>query len=479
MTIKPTEPNNSAIVCLIFGILSFLLFWIPIINFGLIIATFLFGLKGCRELKIKKEWGKGLIIAGIIICIIAFILILSTVLFGPPFTFLVTEKVEKIYLKGLTPLKVVQKYNQYSSFEEYEQAIEHLEIQQQMTTSYKNQSILEEILFYKDQIINRNKFKYLFDEIYSSPNVLEYIKDSVIRINNTFNEKHNYIYLSYNLINETNDKSFVMVSFWLTISYGLDNETIENNVTYVLLKEKNVWKISDIMLFNGTLESEMYPISEKMKSRKELYQEKDKIFSKYAASFFKLKKLSNLNNEIKEAISKTIDSSRIIKFNIYDYKTEEGKLFISIIYYFKGKFLSSNYITTEYDAAGIFKSVFPIYGDIEEIEVISKESYKDDYGYTQERYLSKISMNRDTYNQIEWGGFEATNLDKITPVSFYGNSLYKDLKDLQAQMGQYQSGSYPGVTDDLPSYVCSDAKTQCQSYGECETYEMLQSIESC
>ena len=134
------------------------------------------------------------------------------------------------------------------------------------------------------------------------------------------------------------------------------------------------------------------------------------------------------------------------------------------------------------DSTKLFKKVFPIDNRIYQIQIIVKEKYKDNYGNNLEKNLAKVMMNKDTYELINWEGFESSNLNEITSVSFYGDSFYKSLKDLSNSMDGWQDSSndfYPsGINGQTPS-LCDDIELQCEEYGDCELYEIMQQQGQC
>ncbi|WP_147803607.1 DUF4190 domain-containing protein [Alkalicoccus halolimnae] len=60
------QTNLKAIYSIVFGILSIVLFLLPVVGLGLALAGIFTGIVGKREIKESREKGRGLILAGMI-----------------------------------------------------------------------------------------------------------------------------------------------------------------------------------------------------------------------------------------------------------------------------------------------------------------------------------------------------------------------------------------------------------------------------
>ncbi len=134
-----------------------------------------------------------------------------------------------------------------------------------------------------------------------------------------------------------------------------------------------------------------------------------------------------------------------------------------------------------YDASELFKAIFPLDSKIYQVQTIVKKKYTDDYGNKQEKYLATTLMTRDTYNKINWQGFESSKLDKITEVNFYEASFYKGLTELQELSDRLRSGG-SGVM--MPSELggmsfCSEFQQECQQTGDCQGLKDMQGMGLC
>jgi len=246
---------------------------------------------------------------------------------------------------------------------------------------------------------------------------------------------------------------------------------------YFLKKYDKVWKIFDGLDEKGILFSK--EDLQKIKIKREEYLAP---FQKSLLEFKKIvddaKELERIKNEVYTAVSSSVSKTKKIDSALNPDKTYK----FSIQYYLKEEFLADDYYIVKSDATKLFRNVFPVSKNIHDVEVITIKNVKDTYGYSQEKVLARSTMNRETFDKINWNGFEPQNLDKVTSVSFFGNSFLKSLEDFRNDLEDIQSGTYfPSgvISAGIPSSICGDASQQCQEYGECDLLNMMKSQGMC
>lgn len=286
--------------------------------------------------------------------------------------------------------------------------------------------------------------------------------------------------LSKEVTEETESETKIAVKNKVTSFSNNEKTETVRDITYILKKTDKVWQVSDIIDEDGKLLSETLNV-EKRK------QDDEKRLSELKASFEELKKpieemkgIYQLAGNLKAKVQSSLPDNQIISFDFGSYNNQTDKFVIGVTYHFKEQWLVDDYLGFLGDASKIYKAIFTSSNKIMQVQITAKQKYKDNYGKEQEKFLGRSLMTKATADKISWEGFESSSLDKITSVSFYGDSFYKDLTDLQNDLENWQSvPSYGGGFGSLPASVCSDAKTQCQAYGECDTLDMLKSQGMC
>lgn len=190
--------------------------------------------------------------------------------------------------------------------------------------------------------------------------------------------------------------------------------------------------------------------------------------------------------KIDVAVKKVLSSDQIISIDLKRH-SEKGYT-VSLAYYFEESWveglLVDDYLEVLHDASKLFREIFLVDSGIYKIEILAQEEYRDDYGHRQVQPLARTSMERAVYNKINWEGFEASSLDKITDVTFYKRTMYTDLKklqDLSKEMPTLRTPPSAGVQSipGAPATLCEDVKEECFELGECEVYESLKSLGQC
>jgi len=291
-----------------------------------------------------------------------------------------------------------------------------------------------------------------------------------------------YNNISKEVISKTNTSVEIKVDY--TFIHTRENNITSENLTnnFFLQYDGEVWKINDYLTKDGEKFSTTFNETAIKEKNDEVYNAMFEIYNTLKKMVESSKELNILQNKIEQSIKKVIPSENIISVNYGNYNNDLNKITISIAHYFEEEWLVDDYLNVMMDSTKLFKKVFPIDNRIYQIQIIVKEKYKDNYGNNLEKNLAKVMMNKDTYELINWEGFESSNLNEITSVSFYGDSFYKSLKDLSNSMDGWQDSSndfYPsGINGQTPS-LCDDIELQCEEYGDCELYEIMQQQGQC
>ncbi len=287
--------------------------------------------------------------------------------------------------------------------------------------------------------------------------------------------------LSKNIIEQTDDLVKIKVeSKIIGFSFNEKTETTRKT-TYLLKKEDNVWKINDYIDEDNKLLSATLNLQERKKNDEQRLEKIRTSFAELKKLIEDLKKIYLLIGNLKTNVQNVLPNNKIINFDFDGYNNQTDKFVIEITYYFKEQWLVDDYLGFSDDATKIYKAIFTNSNQIMQVQITAKQKYNDNYGNEQEKFLGRSLMEKSTADKINWGSFDSSKLDQITQVAYYGDSFYKDLKDLQNQLESWQSiPSYGGGGFGyLPSSICTDAESQCQEYGECDTLEILKSQGMC
>src|SRR3989338_4600499 len=256
---------------------------------------------------------------------------------------------------------------------------------------------------------------------------------------------------------------------------------VKRDITYILKKEDKVWKVNDYIDDDGKLLSEKLNVEKQKEDYKKSLEKMRSLFSELKKPLEDVKNIYQLAGNLKAKVQSSLPDNQIISFDFGSYNNQTDKFVLEITYYFKEQWLVDDYLGFMGDAAKIYQAIFTNSNQIMQVQITAKQKYNDDYGNEQEKFLGRSLMTKSTADKINWASFESSKLDQIAEVAYYGDSFYKDLKDLQGQLESWQSvPSYSGGEFGyLPSSICSDAKSQCQAYGECDTLDMLRSQGMC
>ena len=286
--------------------------------------------------------------------------------------------------------------------------------------------------------------------------------------------------LSKPIIEEKEDEVRISVKFKVTNYKNNKSTEVLRDMIYILRRENGVWQVNDFIDEESKLLSETLDVEKQKKDDADQLEEIRAIFDKLKKPIEQIKEAYELAGNLQTKVKTSLPNNEIISFDFNGYNNQTGKYVIGVTYYFKDQMLVDDYLGFLGDAAKIYKAIFTNSNQIMQVQITAKQKYKDDYGKVQEKFLGRSLMKKATADKISWEGFESSSLDKIASVSFYGDSFYKDLTDLQNDLDNWQSvPSYGGGFGSLPSSVCSDAKSQCQAYGECDTLDMLKSQGMC
>ncbi len=391
---------------------------------------------------------------------------------------------EKLNLKEMTPEQVLDKYISYFNYKGISDRLNKISFEKQLASGIILESLeTDESYLTKRKLLNSdwmktcNQAKTIFKQ-----DVCGNITQNLNRWNNI---KREFEVLSKETIEETDNTIKIKVKHKTTFDNTFQiNETIGES-TYILKKQGDYWKINDLIEESGKLFSETANLEKRrqdddnsIQKERETYQKIKEVVDK---AIEEQQQFNQFKSKLSNAINSIIPNDRIISIDLGNYNNQTDEYVVSITYYFKDVWLVDNYLQVMSDASDIFKAVFPVNSKIYQVQTTVKEKYTDDYGHPQERYLARTSMNRETYTKINWEGFESSKLDRIANVAFYGDSIYKDLKELEDATKQWQnvpSGGFP-IIEGAPASLCDDVKEQCSIYGECETYEMLKSQGTC
>jgi hypothetical protein len=384
-----------------------------------------------------------------------------------------TGEIEELDLSGLGPDEVTELYVSYLSYGDLTERIYNLKHQEQILTDSYLEDItsMEQAYSLLDSLISANFEKCEVIKQAGNDFCLKLEQPIFMRVRNSFNAS--FTNLGVEILEEIDTNAEVKI-FHEKIYMG--NDLGIGETVYLLKKEEGIWKVYDYRGIDG-FSSEDYDM--------ELYIEVvNNLTDIMRTNYNALERIAGIiqfKNSITSRIYSVIPSSRIINIELASYNNESDRYIVDITYYFEDEFLMENYLNVMRDSSELFEEVFPVDSKIYQVRTIVKEKTKDDYGNDQERYLARTSMNRETYDRINWDGFEFTDLDSITDVSYYGDSWYRDLRDISDPYDNWDPGNYGGfsIIGDMGFDLCEDAEIQCTTYGECDTLEILESQGMC
>lgn len=391
---------------------------------------------------------------------------------------------EELNLKDMTAEEVLDKYISYFDYRGISDRLNKIKSEKQLASGVILKSLetdesylTQRTSLNSDWINTCNQAKNIFKQ-----NVCGNITQNLNRWNNI---ERNFEILSKDVIEETGDIVKIKVEHKTLFDNTFQvNETLGES-TYILKKQDENWKVNDLIDDSGKLFSETEELEKRKSDNDKALQEEQESYKKIKEIVDKAiqeqQQLNQFKSKLSTAINGVIPSERVISIDLGNYDNQTDKYVVSITYYFKDVWLADNYLQVMSDASDIFKVVFPVNSKIYQVQTTVKEKYNDDYGHTQERYLARTSIDRATYTKINWEGFKSSNLDSIAYVAFYGDSIYKYLKELEDTSKRWQSVPSSGfpMIEGAPASLCDDVKEQCNIYGECDTYEMLKSQGIC
>jgi len=291
--------------------------------------------------------------------------------------------------------------------------------------------------------------------------------------------------LSQTVVEENEEIMKVKIRYKNTRKLNFEENEILVEDIVILTKKEDGWKVSDFVNESGKLFSETNEL-EKTKANfdnmleilREGYLTQKATIDKYQKE---QQQINLFEKQLSDAITNVMPAERVINAQIDSYNNQTDKYVISITYYFKDEFLADDYLRVMKDSSNFFESVFPISLKIYQVQTTVVEKYNDDYGNQGEKYLARTSMNRRTYNKINWDNFESNKLRNIANVIFFGDSIYKSLKDIEDVSQKWQNvytEGFLGIGGLSPS-LCNDAKEDCAIDGDCDTYKLLNSQGIC
>jgi len=398
-----------------------------------------------------------------------------------------TENNQTVNLKGLSAERVLDQYLSNFNFVGVTEKLAMSTKQKELSCGFKLEDIKVDEEYWKQR-------KSLNDELIATcielrnEVELDFCGGAVSILKYWENMTRNITVLSKKQSEENSDTIKIEISYESEFTL-YDNTSMNTyNVTFILKKDANsIWKVCDYVDEFGRLGSGIpdYLNARKLELENSLKKEKEilKQLKSYLLTF----------QQTSAAIGSVIPSERIIGKYLYYYDNDSTKYVVGIIYYFKGEFLTDDYLQIMSDSSELFKETFSLNPSIYQVQTIVKEKYADEYGNSQEKYLARTLMDRDTYNKINWEEFKSSNLDKVAQVSFYGNSLYKSLSELRDNLQgwrDFSMGEIPTLwempileetptIENAPANLCDDAKIQCNQYEDCEVYNMLKAQGMC
>ncbi len=472
------KTGGRIIAYILFGIIALIaLFTFSVKSFfalllaglGIFIALPLFNVFTEKKFK-KKIPTLGKIIALIVIFYIS-VLLLSTSEND-------TSTTDELNLEDMNAENVLDSYLGYLNYKGVnELLVNNLKRQQLSSGVVKNQ--LEANYNYMKEL------KSIFDDLKKTCDEVKQLGadacgDTVSSLSLSTGLNNSATLLSKNIIEQTDELVKIEVENKI-ISFS-NNEKTETTrkIIYLLKKEDKVWKVNDYIDDNKLLSATLN-LTESQKEDEKRLEEIRSSFDKLKKPIEDLKKIYQIVGNLKTKVRNALPENKIINFDFDLYNNQTDKFVIEITYYYKEQWLVDDYLGFMGDATKIYQAIFTNSNQIMQVQITAKQKYKDDYGNEQEKFLGRSLMTKSTADKINWANFESSKLDQIAQVAYYGDSFYKDLKDLQGQLESWQSvPSYSsGGFGYLPSSICSDAKSQCQAYGECDTLDMLKSQGMC
>ena len=276
----------------------------------------------------------------------------------------------------------------------------------------------------------------------------------------------------------------ILVKYKTVQEYNFNKSEETGEITYILKKENEIWKISDTLDEKGKLFSESFDAKKEKEESEKILSKINESYNEFKNIFGQIEEVYTLKSTLHTKVKTALPDISLISFDLSYYNDQKGKYLLSVSYYYDDQFLVDDYVGFLNDASKMYKAIFLSDARIAQVQITAKQKYKDDYGNTQEKFLTRSLMDKETADRISWAGFESSSLDKITSVEFYGDSFYKELVDLRSDLNSWQTappiGSFGiGGFGVIPSSVCDDAKEQCNTYGECDLLTMMESQGMC
>ena len=366
-------------------------------------------------------------------------------------------------------VKLVKQWTNYGSYNSIDELIDSLQEMQRLSSG----AVHEQIVLDYNYLVKLNQQITEFKQICSEAKQL-----GQNRCDNKFTRlkmQATTKLISKEIIQRHNDSVEIKAKITRTTQTGSNKTESTKEIVYVVRKVSGIWKVDDILTdgkyLSGTIDLQ--------KSS----EENEQSMAELSGGLVSLKKwvaYQELISTLKRGVQDALPNNQIINFEVGQYNKQENQFVVGVTYYFKGQWPADNYLWFERDATKIYQSMFTGGSNIMQVQITAKELYKDNYGTTQERLLAKSLMNKPTADKINWAGFDSTKLDSIAQVSFYGESTYKNLKNLEAALTSWQATQYfYDYAAPAQSNVCEDIRYQCQTYGDCDDYESINSLGIC
>lgn len=291
--------------------------------------------------------------------------------------------------------------------------------------------------------------------------------------------------LEIDMLEENKTNAAIQTKQRTVVTYKNEpKETISYN-KYLLTNEEGVWRIYDIIDSEGKSFFEKYNLEEIKKEDTEHLSILTNYYNVLEKPILEIEQqkeeIRRLQNSLSSELQKVLPN-QVISINLANYNNQTDKFVVEVTYLIGDVFLTDDYFVALENSADIYKTIFPLNSKIYQVQIIIKEDYIDNYGNKKQKILARTSMKREVYSKINWVGFDYSNLDEITSFSFYGDSFYRDLKDLSDSMSGWQSDfSDFGLSSYDSSFTdsCSSAKAQCSAGGSCDVYSLLKSQGIC
>lgn len=207
----------------------------------------------------------------------------------------------------------------------------------------------------------------------------------------------------------------------------------------------------------------------------------------------------NINEQLPEGVKILLaDKKQTITLFGNQIKLEPKDAVQFVEFYFKDNWLGDDYHDVQSDCAKVYRTIFGTQNQknlkewggftLKLVYLKVKGTDKDVYGHTYTKDMAESYMTLETYNKINWEGFNSNNLNKITPFRYKEKSFFKDIEDFQKQLDLIESTNMPSFpmmgmpmeSSNVPADVCKEAEEQCSKYPDtCEMLDVLKMTGTC